>query len=247
MYNTKLRKIYAGCALAMALTIAATPANAFAANKEVNTVAPDDANKADDPTELTGIDPTATDDTGTPDINEGYVDTDIDVWAFSENTKYSVDVEWGAMTFEYEATWNPSSHQMEGGDWKIYDSATNTKKDATQDDINKVTITNHSNAEVYAKLSYAAESAYSDTDGTFAKPTNDSDNTNATWDDTNKFYTLQTAAKADGTAGTAAVGNVYFTPNGISDAVKTSGITKWTKIGKITVAITPETPTSSTP
>ncbi len=169
--------------------------------------------------------------------------TDIDVWGYAENTVYSVDVEWGAMTFEYEANWNPSSHQMEGGDWKIYDSATNTKIESTQHNINKVTITNHSNASVYAKLSYTAGTGYTDTNGKFSNSDKAStENVKATWNETNNYFTLETAANADGSAGDAAKGNVYFMPNGISDAVKTSGITKWTKIGKITVGILTEQP-----
>ncbi len=40
MYNKKFRKIYGGCALAMALAMAVAPISAFAAspNTEVNTV-----------------------------------------------------------------------------------------------------------------------------------------------------------------------------------------------------------------
>ena len=36
-------------------------------------------------------------------------------------TVYSVDLEWGAMTFTYtdafEGTWNPSTHEYEGSGW----------------------------------------------------------------------------------------------------------------------------------
>ncbi len=267
--NKKLGKISTCCALAMALTMTTGSISVFAAgdtdtpaHTEVNTVAPDDADKASDPTKRAGINPTATDDPTTTDANEAYSDTDIDVWAFSENTKYSVDVEWGAMTFKYEAEWDTENHKMkEGGSWKIYDSTTDAVVDGTEDAINKVTITNHSNAAVYAKLSYAGETTdtdYSGTTGKFAKPADGSSttNTNATWtatDATNNstgYYTLQSAANADGTAGTPAVGNVFFTPNGISDAVATSCIEKWTKIGKITVAIQtndPATPATPTP
>ena len=40
--------------------------------------------------------------------DEDYCDTEIDVLGFTEDaTVYSVDVEWGAMTFQYEnATWD---------------------------------------------------------------------------------------------------------------------------------------------
>ncbi len=243
MYNQKLRKIYAGCALAMALTIAVTPASAFAAeNTEVNTIAPGETGKDAEATSRTGLNPK---DTAT------YSDTDVDVWAFAENTKYSVDVEWGAMTFQYEASWNPETLKMETGSWKVYDSTNDAAAASTQEDINKVTVTNHSNAQVYAKLSYAGLTGtdYSSTTGEFSVKDADTANVKATWDADKKYFTLGTAATdandaklTDGSAGTASKGNVYFIPTSAVNAADT--IAKWTNIGKITVALQTEAPTA---
>ena len=71
-------------------------------------------------------------------------------------TKYSVDVEWGAMEFTYTAasgTWNPDNHTYEGGSWK---SSSNTVK-----------VTNHSNADVDVAVTYRAETGYNDISGSF--------------------------------------------------------------------------------
>ncbi len=254
MYNKKL-KFYSVCALAMALTIAATPASVFAA-------------EAGEATPATGsalsIDPTAEDDPSTPDENEGYADTDIDVWAFTENeTIYSVDVEWGAMTFQYEgSSWDPDEHKsVDGRGWLVYDNTNSTalgKVDEVQNAINRVTITNHSNANVYAALKYTSGTDYADTTGAFAASTNAStEDKKATWNDTDStdhstgYFTLQTAATdATGqtiadpttTAGTASVGNVYFKPNGIGTD---QTIDQWKTIGKITVTITTSEPAST--
>lgn len=259
MYNTKIRKIFTGCALAMTLTMTIGSINVFAAatNTEVNTVAPDNADKADDPTSRTGIDPTATDNPATTDADESYTDTDIDVWGYTKDaTIYSVDVEWGAMTFEYESSsWDPSTHKKAAGaGWRVYNSATNEAvgtDDTTQDAINRVTVINHSNAEVYAALSYASE-ADMGTAGKFAGTKTASEDVKATWNSTDAtnhstgYLTLDTAATdatggtvAAGAAGEPSKGNVYFAPTGIT-ANKT--IDKWTKIGKITVALQTEDP-----
>lgn len=72
-------------------------------------------------------------------------------------TKYSVDVEWGAMEFTYNAnsgTWNPDNHTYEGGSWN---SSSNTVK-----------VTNHSNAAVNVAVTYSAEPGYADISGSFA-------------------------------------------------------------------------------
>ncbi len=252
MYKKNSLKIFITCALAMALTIAALPADTFAAaNKTVNTVDPDAADKADDLTKLTGINPTATNNPDTAE-DESYVDTDIDVWGYTKNTTvYSVDVEWGAMTFEYEASsWNPGTHMKEeGAGWKVYDNTNDKVITEAQDAINRVTVTNHSNAPVYAGLSYAGEADYTATTGEFAASTNAStEDVNATFDSTKKLITLQTADNGTGgAAGTPSKGNVYFMPTGIADSVKTTGIAKWTTIGKITVSILTEEPGGAAP
>ncbi len=262
MYKKKLAKIYAGCALAMALSLAAAP-SAFAANTEVNTVSPgtDDTGKtakADDPTKREKLDPTAEDDPSTDDKNEAYTDTDIDVWGFTKDgTVYSVDVEWGAMTFMYEkSSWDPETHKAkDGAGWQVYDNANDKELGDVQNAINRVTVTNHSNASVYAKMAYAGETDYADTTGTFAASEKAADeDVKATWNTSDNYLSLKTAATdkednavAADAAGTPSVGNVYFKPAGIADSVKTSGIAKWTKIGKITVSLLTEEPTAATP
>ncbi len=274
MYNKKLAKIYAGCALSMALAVAAAPINAFAAAPaptEVNTVNPgktaeEKTQKESDSTKRTKLDPTAEDDPATDGTNEAYTDTDIDVWGYTEDKiVYSVDVEWGAMTFQYEAsTWDPDALKSEAGrGWLVYDNVNDEVLLGTddaidvQDAINRITVTNHSNAAVYAKLTYTGETG-NGTTGTFAATdadkkttTNTAEDFNATFDSTKGVITLQNAdnsAGADG-AGKATVGNVYFMPNGIESTLITgdtpAGITQWTKIGKITVSLSTEDPTAA--
>ncbi len=237
MYNKKLTKIYAGCALSMALAMAATPVNVFAAEG-------DDTPAAGSKTK---IDPTA----------EDYADTDIDVWGYTNaGIVYSVDVEWGAMTVQYETdSWNPDTHTAAAGaGWVVYDSVNNKVLGDVQDAINRVTVTNHSNAAVYAKLTYTSEADFGTT-GTFAAidtnkqtATNTAADFNATFDADKAVITLQTAdnsAGDGGTSGKATVGNVYFKPDGIADAKKTAnGIAQWTKIGKITVSLSTTDPTA---
>lgn len=78
-------------------------------------------------------------------------------------TIYSVDVAWGSMEFTYtdasEGTWNPSNHKYDGGRaaaWSCSDGA------------NKINVTNHSNAAVTVRFSYASESEYSEIIGSFS-------------------------------------------------------------------------------
>ncbi len=270
MYNNKLRKLYAGCAAAMALTLAAGPISAFAAPPEatpaaVNTVNPGTTSdqkeaKKLDKTTREAIDPTAKDDPATDDKNEAYVDTKIDVWAFTEDeTVYSVDVEWGAMTFEYEKSrWDPKDHKsIDGRGWMVYDNEKEEVITATQDAINRVTVTNHSNAAVYAKLSYTPGTDYGDTKGKFIATSDGSDTdpdlksnstdtkvaVDAETSGNNGFIKLSTANNGRGSdgAGEATVGNVYFKPDGIT---ANQTIDKWNTIGKITVAITTTNPDS---
>ena len=73
---------------------------------------------------------------------------------------YSVDIAWTDMSFTYtgagEGTWNPETHQYEGG------------TEASWTDSNdSITVTNHSNAAVKATASYQAETGYESTTMTF--------------------------------------------------------------------------------
>lgn len=73
----------------------------------------------------------------------------------STKTVYSVAITWGEMDFAYnDGAWNPDTHKF-GASW----SATG----------NTVTVTNHSNVKVDAKLTYTAEENYADIIGTFSK------------------------------------------------------------------------------
>ncbi len=75
----------------------------------------------------------------------------------SAKTVYSVNITWGAMDFKYnDGAWNPETHKYDAN-W----SATG----------NTVTVTNHSNADVDAKLTYTAAEGYEEITPTFNKDT----------------------------------------------------------------------------
>ena len=68
---------------------------------------------------------------------------------------YSVDITWGEMSFTYnDGAWDPDTHK--------YDARWSPKG-------NTVTVTNHSNTAVTAKLSYTAADNYTDIAGKFEK------------------------------------------------------------------------------
>ena len=62
----------------------------------------------------------------------------------------SVDVSWGSMSFTYndtiEGTWNDETHNFDGAVAANWTCAT---------DANKITVTNHSNTDVEAQLTFA--------------------------------------------------------------------------------------------
>ena len=187
---------------------------------------------------------------GEPDYKpakEAYADVEIPVWGFTEDaTVYSVDVEWGAMTFQYEnTTWDATEHKtVAGAGWKVYDSEKDEALETRTDAINRIQVTNHSNAGVWAALAYAGADDYADTSGGFEKETDD---TVTDYDETGEYLFLDTAdnAMADGEAGTPTTGTVYFMPSGIKEDYKTDGITKWSQLGTITVGILTEEPTGT--
>lgn len=188
---------------------------------------------------------------------EAYSDTEIPVWGFTDDaTVYSVDVEWGAMTFQYESsTWDPETHKAkEGAGWKVYDSEADEALEETEHAINEIKVTNHSNAGVWAALTYAAKDGYTDTTGdfSFTKGTAEGD-TDALTAKAGSVPAYLTLASADNNLGTGegvgkeTVGKAYFMPDGISADNKTNGINKWTTIGTITVGIKTEKPGTTTP
>lgn len=191
-----------------------------------------------------GLDPT----------EESYEDVTIDVQGFTEDmTVYSVDMEWGAMTFQYENTiWDATAHKsIAGAGWKVYDSVADKALDTTQDAVNQIKVTNHSNADVYATLDYAAEKTddkdYSDTTGEFAKNAEDTDTQFRQKSPYAPAYlTLGNADNDKGPVegvGMPTTGTVFFMPSGIKEEYKPKDqIAKWSQIGTITVGIKTEKP-----
>ena len=85
---------------------------------------------------------------------------------------YSVDIVWGSMEYTYtgagEGVWDPSTHTFSGGAAAVW---------SCEEDADKITVTNHSNAAVDATLSYTAKSGYTAISGSFSETsgtTNDS-------------------------------------------------------------------------
>lgn len=144
----KTRKLFV-VILALVLTLCMT-ATAFAGSKTVN-----------DLTSEGGQNPVNIDVTGT------YSDT------HTSSTVYSVDISWGAMNFTYSITgaakWNPATHE--------YDTAgesTGWALNGTEGVDNAITVKNHSNISVKAKLSFAnAGNTAASVTGTFSNATLD--------------------------------------------------------------------------
>ena len=123
-------------------------------------------------------------------------------------TVYSVDITWGSMEFTYSdgsgRTWNPEDHTYSSGGAGVWSHSGNT-----------VTVTNHSNAQVTAKLDYASETGFTGITGNFNKSTMD-------------LATAVNTAVAKAPTDTA-----ELTLSG----TLASTVTKPTKIGTITVTI----------
>lgn len=67
----------------------------------------------------------------------------------AEDEEYSIDILWGSMEFTYisnNEVWDVTSHQYVGtvGTWSIYDSNKNN--------VNKITVTNHSRQTVIIQI-----------------------------------------------------------------------------------------------
>lgn len=247
MKRKQLWKVLGTGVLALSLMLSPmTGLSALAADGD--TVTPvSGAKKALDPTQTEEI-PAEGDTPAKP----AYADTDIPVYGHTQDgTVYSVDVEWGAMTFQYESkTWDPVNHkEIDGAGWKVYDSENEEALEEKKHAINEIKVTNHSNAGVWATLTYAAVNGYTDTTGVFSGPEANSVLTDAAGG-VPAYLTLGTAnndlGEGDG-VGKETVGTAYFMPDGISADNETNGITKWTTIGTITVGIKTAMPTAETP
>ena len=123
-------------------------------------------------------------------------------------TVYSVDITWGSMAFTYSAgsspTWNPTMHTYSSGGTGGWSSSGN-----------KITVTNHSNAQVTANLDYASETGFTGITGSF-------DNANMTID---TAVGTEVSAAPTKTAALSLTGTLN------------SSVTRPTKIGTITVTI----------
>lgn len=122
---------------------------------------------------------------------------------------YSVDISWDDMSFTYtdafKGTWNPTMHQYEGAT-----PASWSPESAT------IQVTNHSNTEITATLSYQAESGCESATLIFSEAS----------------VTVESADNGEGgQAGVAKEKSLTVTPNGSLPA-QTDG-----KIGTITILV----------
>ena len=192
----------------------------------------------------------------------------IPVWGFKGSLDgakiYSVDVEWGAMTFQYvegsssDKVWDPDTHSYNTGSgsgggasqWQVYDSENKSVASSDKTSINQISVINHSNAEVKAAFSFqgtgtpAANGKFTLDDGT----TEDTDVT----DPGAAGIKLATADNDLGEGegvGKEVIGKVFFLPDGpypMTGGVQAPGTLSWQSLGEITVSIdadsTEETP-----
>lgn len=261
-----------GCLAASLLVSPMTGLSALAADETLDGTQDDQIGTGTDATnkkeggEVKKLDPLRKEAVGTEGedtYKPAYADVEIPVWGFTEDSiVYSVDVEWGAMTFRYEnSTWDPESHTSEdGAGWQVYDSEAEEALEETEHAINEIKVTNHSNAGVWATLEYAGKQegttdytgikgTFSFTNGTETGDTNEL--TDAATDGSVPAYlTLTTANSNPGGTGAATVGKAYFMPtNPDTENGETapSDIEKWTQIGTITVGIKTAQPGTTTP
>ena len=101
-------------------------------------------------------------------------------YAGDPSETYSVDVEWGAMKFTYNANgktqWNPESHE--------YDLADGGEAAKWEYEGNTVTVTNHSNKDVNVNFSFAKDTSVK---GDYTVKFDYTDSTNAVTADTVKL------------------------------------------------------------
>lgn len=133
------------------------------------------------------------------------------VAASEADAVYSVDISWGSMEFTYtagKAVWNPATH--------TYDTSTSTAVWACENDANKITVINHSNAEVSCDLTYNKE--IDSVTGVF---------------DRNLYYFPSAAAYENIANAEALKFNAYLTLSGTLNSTTTTA----TQVGTIIVTI----------
>lgn len=202
---------------------------------------------------------------GTNDAVENTVDNVADINVQAKVTEYNaavykIDIAWGAMQFEFKNdanNWDPDTHQY------VAEDGTNKKWiiDGYVDSVNnKITLTNHSNARVNAAFDYAHVTNAFNADSTSANAvrghffrTNDAAVTaagilknsatvqNAISDTLVLYHSDNQELVDQGYYATNGenIRSVYFTLNGTPDTEKVAGYTDFTKVGTITVTITP--------
>lgn len=134
----------------------------------------------------------------------------------SSPTIYSVDIVWQSMEFTYtaasEGTWDPETHAY-----------TNKQNASWSFENNKITVTNHSNAEVKAKFTYTSATNFGTVNGAFV----DVDNKPLT----NATLTLNSAVES--TREAAPCGDAFLSLSGeLSSSLATKTI-----CGTVTVTI----------
>lgn len=202
---------------------------------------------------------------GTDDAVKKAVDNVADINVQAKVTEYNaavykIDIAWGAMQFEFKNdanNWDPDTHQY------VTDEGTNKEwiiDGYVNGENNKITLTNHSNARVNATFAYAHVTDAFNTNPESADAVRghfflDNENAKTAAGLLKNSATVQNAMtqplvlhhldnKGLVDPGYYAtheenIGSVYFTLNGTPDTAKVEGYTDFTKVGTITVTITP--------
>lgn len=182
----------------------------------------------------------------------------IPVWGFRGSLDgakiYSVDVEWGAMTFQYvdgsasDKVWDPEEHLYKSdggagaGEWQVYDSENKSVASSDQTSINQISVINHSNAEVKAAFSFAGTGTPTPLRGKFTVGEG-TDKDESVTNPEEAGIKLATAdndlGEGDG-VGKEVTGKVFFMPDGpypMTGGGDMSGTPTWQSLGEITVSI----------
>lgn len=196
---------------------------------------------------------------GTDDDNVADIDVQAKVTEYNAAV-YKIDIAWGAMQFEFKNdanNWDPDTHQYVDKD------GTNKKwiiDGYVDGENNKITLKNHSNARVNATFAYAHVANAFNTDSTSADAVrghffldnekaktaagilkNSATVQNAITQPLELYHLDSQGLVDQGYYATNGenIRSVYFTLNGTPDTEKVAGYTNFTKVGTITVTITP--------